>query len=171
MGFGDRFRRVIGLPDPPSEEEVRWLPFKRALAEKDAQACLNLAFGFMRAQQHADAVKAFELLEQGLPERRAEWLRWQGQSLYIGLALSTPDPAKRREAHLRALECYLRAAEAGDRTQEFNAVELCEHLAREELPAEQQRALFDRYLALFPEGPGRGKVLALRAALSQPTAG
>ena len=80
MAFSDRFRKVMGIPALPSEAEVRLLPFQRALAQKDVDACLQLAFGYLRAQQHADAVRAFELLAQQVPERKAEWLRWQGHT-------------------------------------------------------------------------------------------
>lgn len=164
MGFGDRFRRAMGI-SALSEADQRWLPFRAALDTQDEAKCLELAFALMRGQHFDEALRAFEAMEKAFPEKRGEWLRWQGQTLYIGLGLRAADPAAQRALHERALECYLRAAEAGDRTQEFNAVELCEHLAREELAVERKRELFDRYLALFPQGPGRAKVERLRAAL------
>jgi hypothetical protein len=164
MSLADRFRKVMGVPPPIDPLEARRTAFREASGRRDEIASLENALAFTQAQMFDDALGAFRHLEEVFPLRKAEWLRWQGQLLYIQLAHRAKNEAERAAIYERAIACYFQAAELGDRSQEFNVVELCEQLAAESsIPAERKHAAFARYLALFPHGPGRRRVESLRA--------
>ena len=159
MGFGDRFRKVMGIPVNPDPVALRRSAFNAALEAGDEIASLENALAFSQAQMFEDALGAFRRMEERFAERRAEWLRWQGQTLYIGLAWRAKADADRVACYRRALDCYFQAAELGDRSQEFNVVELCEALFDEaSVPEDEKRAVQARYLEFFPEGEGHGRV-------------
>jgi len=153
----------MGLPEPLDPTAQRRAAFREAAARGDEAACLESAVAFSRAELFEDALAAFKELEQLFPARKGEWLRWQGQLLYIQVAYRAKTAEERAACYERALDCYFQAAELGDRSQEFNVVELCEQLAAETtVPAERSQAAYARYLALFPQGPGRARVEKLR---------
>lgn len=150
MSLSDRFRRVMGLPESVDPASARSAALEAAIAAGDANAARAAALAYVQAQAFGDALAALAMLEERLPAQRAEWLRWQGQLLYINLSFHAPDPATRLECLTRALDCYFEAAALGDLSQSFNVLEICDALADEPaLSAEQKREIARRYRALF----------------------
>lgn len=166
MSLADRFRKVMGIPAPVDPLAVRQRAFDEALAQGDEVACLENALAFSQAQAFGPALESFIRMESRFPAKRAEWLRWQGQTLYIAMAWRQATAEGRVQCYVRALECYFQAAELGERSQEFNVVELLEAIFSEPSVGPVAReGMASRYLALFPAGEGRQKV----AALMRPT--
>jgi hypothetical protein len=162
VGLADRFRKLMGIPAPVDPGALRQHAFDEALAAGDETACLERALVFSQAQEFKPALEAFIRLETRFPERRAEWLRWQGQTLYIAMAWRQATAAGRVQCYVQALECYFAAAELGERSQEFNVVELCEALfAEKDADPAQRDAFASRYLALFPAGDARKRIEGL----------
>ena len=117
---------------------------------------------FLKHSAHRTFEFAHVRMETRFPERRAEWLRWQGQTLYIAMAWRQATAAGRVQCYVQALECYFAAAELGERSQEFNVVELCEALfAEADADPAQREALAARYVALFPAGDARKRIEGL----------
>ena len=162
MGLGDRFRKVMGIPVNPDPIELRRTAFRDAAADRDEIACLENALAFSQIQRFDDALSCFKQMEELFPSKRGEWLRWQGQTLYIGLSWRASSDADRVACFRRALACYFEAAALGDRSQEQNVVELCEALAAEkDVPSAEKKAAVDKYLASFPEGELRERAQRL----------
>ena len=162
MGLGERFRKVMGIPVNPDPVELRRTAFREAAADRDEIACLENALAFSQMQRFDDALGCFKQMEELFPTKRGEWLRWQGQTHYIGLSWRAKNDTERVACYRRALKCYFEAAALGDRSQEMNVVELCEALSAEkDVPSAEKKAAIDNYQSSFPDGELRERVLRL----------
>ena len=153
MGLSDVLKRVMRVPTATSAEQLAEDRWQQAVAARDELACQHVAFEHAQAQRFAACLRCYEQLCQLFPERRGEWLRWMGQTLYISMHWREADPAKQRALLERALGCYFEAAPLGERSQEENVLELCELLEKPEHVS--------RYLELFPEGAHRERAQRL----------
>ena len=163
MGLGDRFRKVMGIPvnpDPssfgaprsarPRPIATRWRVWRTPSPSRRSSASTT----------RSPASSRWKSL---FPKQAREWLRWQGQTHYIGRSWRASSDADRVACYRRALECYFEAAALGDRSQEQNVVELCEALAAEkDVPEAEKESAVHKYLASVSRG---------RAAGARPAAG
>ena len=69
MGFGDRFRKVMGIPVNPDPVALRRSAFNAALEAGDEIASLENALAFSQAQMFEDALGAFRRMEERFAER------------------------------------------------------------------------------------------------------
>jgi hypothetical protein len=155
-------------PPPPPSADV--LAAARAAWERAAQsgdymqgqsAAYDLA---EKAWLYDEAVAAYATLFDKHPAERGSIATMIGQTLYLGKAgykVTLPD-AQKAEVYVQALDWYIRAAEAGDRSQDLNYVEMCEWLMKNPAHKEKARRFIDGFSKHFPNGAYATRIAALR---------
>lgn len=177
MGFLDAIKGLFSgspaadryAPPPPPSPEVQAAAraaWQQAASGDDFYAATNAAYDLCdKACLYDESVAAYQSLYEKHADKRGEVATMIGQTLYLGKAgyKVTLTDAEKAAVYVQALDWYVKAAEAGDRGEDLNYVEMCEWLAKKpELRAKAQPYVmsFDK---LFPNNEYRSRIAALKA--------